>query len=236
MTGIFIRNMKSVSWDQQLTRAVTRGANGKKLANIASERFKPLAQKEMERQYATLLSEIGGLLQYPDTRGLHNPRESGARKVSVIDLLGRKIEVSLRYYGALSQDYIRKKPRSVQFWRKTGDLYEHYRLATTNRDKVKAVPGKVREQRVGNKSRYTQRIRFELARLPEPLNTIIVESFISGKESHVFPHGHNYGRNTIGVVVYPEYFRPLLGRVAARLSEDSAEGLRQATTGLSKPK
>lgn len=233
MSGYLIRNVKSVSWVQTLRRLATTGKNGEKMANIASAKLEPRARAEMERQYGNLLKQIGAVLKNPAAHGLGNI-EGGSMEVQVRNALRKRLGVPLGHYEGLSPEYVKKSPRSIQYWRKTGALYGHYRAATAGKGKVRTVLGKLREQHVGGKSRYTQRVRFEFGKLPRPLDTVITSSFINGTPQHLLQTPHGYDRNSIGVIAYPEHFRPLLSTISAEMSKETAEGLRKALTGLSK--
>lgn len=249
MSGVFIRNFKSVAFDTQLRRAVTTGENGQKMAKEASERLKLDAKKEMQRQYSGLLKQIGSVLRDPSAYGLGNI-QGGSQSIKLRDARGQYMTVETPNYAPLTQEYVDRARRygreSTQFWNKSRgaspreiglgnrdvSLANAYRMSVSGKERVYVRANKIREHKSGNTSTYRQRLRFSFSSLPEPLDSIIVKSFISGKLHDPVGSGHNYGRNGIGVVAYPEHFRPLLGAISVQFSIRSKQGLEKAVAGL----
>ena len=243
MSGVFIRQSKGVAFDALLRRLSTSGPAGRALAEQASANLRTRAVAEMERQYKHLLDTVGAVLDDPGGHGLDNPFGGGTRTVRIDDAHGKPLTIRTENYDPLTVEYGKRKPFSFQYWNKHGrlkpprrpmSLSRTYRAAVAGKGAVKASFSAIREQKVGARSRFRQRARFNPERLPMPLDLILRDSFISGKARDPLQTRRSYGRKSIGVIAYPEHFRPLLGQIAEQLSERAAEGLRQALTGLNK--
>lgn len=156
--------------------------------------------------------------------GISAPAEgaSAPRAIRFIDGQGKSRRLVTRPWRALTRKYRNRTPISVQFWHKTEALSKAFNSKVFPRIGVAVTVGKGTGvvKAGGDKVTYTSVATMKLRKLPYPWSKILNKSFMAGEERVFRPAVAAYDREIdLQRAAYPEYRRPFIAALAARMGK-----------------
>ena len=191
----------------------------KEIAKQMQSKIKNVA----ENHYENLLNQVNNSL----SEGVSgNVVLGGNQNVLFSDAKGSVKAIRTAGWLGLTRKYRNRKPYSRRFWKKTGRLSQDFRseISPAYRNPVTVVNvGPLAKKTLLSIFRNHFQVRF--ARLPEPLDTYLRQSFIQATEKTV-PELLLPDKRTTERIVYVEGRRPYIAKLAARLGRDLHSSLK----------
>lgn len=183
----------------------------------------PVALRMM-RLYKRALRLIGVFLANPGQTDIL----TGGRRTVQLDT----VKARTPYWRRLTAGYIATWPDSTTFWNKTGRLAKVYgqAIAPSLNDKPQ-LQFRALDVR---KTRLTLDYTVGFKALPDPLDKIITEPFVTGVP-YVGLKTRGFGndqaiRRTIVRMTFPEHDRPVISLLASRLGKEMRANIRKLET------
>ena len=200
----------------------------KSMAKELGKKAVPKAKKEVERRatglYKGVMLELRRKLQPGGLAGL-SITANGPRTIGYTKLGGGGGRFTTGLWPALTEKYIRRKPKSRQFWYKTGRLSQAFARLSKRSPKVQVQ--ELQASRSHHKGRVNTKFELRFSRLSYTLERLkIRQSFIAGKRIAMDDRSVKW-RQGLGRAIVPETVRPWMRDLAAALGKDLRKNLRK---------